>query len=215
MINTAIFDMDGTLLNTEVIWHEAWKLVNQKMSLGLSDQTLKSFIGMPKQTFDRLIPALFPSDCDWEMLRRIRLAYYKEYCETKGILVKPGVEHLLLYLKQRGYLLAVCTSTFESQSIPLLKNSGLYDYFDLIVSGDGIIYGKPNPEIYLKTLALLEKKPSECIAFEDSSFGVMSASQAGIKTFFIKDINEPTPQAQRYMFKRLQRIDEVIEELGG
>ena len=213
MVRAAIFDMDGTLLDTESIWHQSWQLANEEFELGIDDNLLRSFIGMPKQTFMEMQRKIFPSKIDMYAVSKRRYEYYQEYVEKNGIKIKPGVSVLLNYLQNKKIRLAVCTSTFEELAIPALKIAGLYECFELIVMGDGIKKGKPNPEIYLKTLKMLNEKAENCIAFEDSMYGVQSAVNAGIKTYFIKDINDLDEYTYSLIHRKLNTIDEVIEEI--
>lgn len=215
MIKTVIFDMDGTLIDTEIIWHQAWQKANREYGLGLDEATMRSFIGMPKQTFDLILPKLLPQGIDMGPIRKMRTDYYEWYKKEYGIQVKEGVFKLLDYLKSKKFRLAICTSTFAHLTFPVLKQTGLYDYFEVIVTGDEITNGKPDPEIYLKTLQLLGEKAENCIAVEDTAFGIKSACAAHIRTYYVKDINDIDSETEALVCKRLNTIDEIIGEIGG
>ena len=211
-LKAVIFDMDGTLVDTEIVWYKAWKIVNQEFSLGLSDEVLRSFIGMPKQTFDEILDQLMPKNIDMKKINDFKKSYYDCYEDVYGISVKPGVIQLLEYLKENKIRMAICTSTFKYRAIPTLKKVGLYNYFELIKTGDDVEKGKPDPEIYIKTLKLLDLNANECIAIEDSAFGVKSATSAHLKTYFVKDINDLDGESYKLIEKRLNTVNELIKE---
>lgn len=211
-LKAVIFDMDGTLVDTEIVWYKAWKIANQEFSLGLSEDVLRSFIGMPKQTFDEVLDRLIPKNIDMNKINDFKKSYYDCYEHVYGIGVKPGVIQLLEYLKAKKIRMAICTSTFKYRAIPTLKKAGLYNYFELIKTGDDIKKGKPDPEIYIETLKLLGLDANECISIEDSAFGVKSAVSAHLRTYFVKDINDLDDESYKLIEKRLNTVDELMKE---
>lgn len=208
---TFVFDMDGTLLSTEEIWNRAWIEANDRFKLKFDKDFIKTFIGMPKQNFELTVKPLIKYDGDYHEILTFRREYFYKYVDKNGIKIKPGVIRLLEHLKNNGNKIALCTSTFEDDVLKWLKMTDLYKFFDVIVTGDEIKNGKPDPEIYLKTLEKLGESADNCFAFEDSEYGIKSATSAGIKTYYIKDINDISDDVRKLIYKELKQIDELID----
>lgn len=213
MVNTFIFDMDGTLIDTETTYYNAWKYVNEKYNLGISSETLISFIGMPKQTFDKMKKDIFSDDIDLIKINEERYAYYRESEKKEGIKVKSGIREILEYLKLRNFTLAVCTSTYSSRAIECLKETDLLKYFNVVITGDYIVNPKPDAEIYNKVLTALNKKPEECIAFEDTEVGILAATNANIKTIYIKDICKVRKEVEDMAFEKYDDMTQAMESI--
>ena len=213
MIDKIIFDMDGTLIDTEYAWHLAWLKCNEVYGLGLDEKLMLSFIGMPKQNFELISKDIFSEDIDLEELKKYRNNFFNKYKQTHGIYLKNGVIRLLEYLKKKGYKLAVCTSTYEDRAKELLIDLNIYHYFDTITYGNEVKIGKPDPTIYKVTMSKLQKENSECLVFEDSAFGILSATRAGIRTCFVKDINDIDEDIRKIIYKEYHVIDEAIVDL--
>lgn len=214
-MKAVIFDMDGTLVDTEIVWYKSWQLANKEFHLELSENILRSFIGMPKQTFDEVKEKIFSNKVDLEAISLFRQSYYDCYKKMIGIEVKSGVRRLLNYLRSENIRMAVCTSTFSDRTFTTLKDARLFDYFDVVVTGEDLVKGKPDPEIYYRTMKALDLTVDECIAIEDSCFGIMSAARAGLPTYFVKDINEIDEKCLSLVKKRFHTIDELIDEIKG
>ncbi len=94
-----------------------------------------------------------------------------------------------------------------------LKSVGVLDYFDVMVCGPMVENGKPEPDIYLRACELLKLNPSECLALEDSPNGIISAYHAGCKPVMIPDLSQPDEEILCLLYKKLNRLDCVIDLL--
>lgn len=213
MVDTFIFDMDGTLIDTETTYYNAWIYVNNKYGLGIADKTLRSFIGMPKQTFDELKKDIFTDDIDVNRINKERYDYYRKYECKEGIKIKKGVVEILDFLQSKNYTLAVCTSTYANRAIECLKETGLLKYFHIVVTGDQLDKPKPDGEIYKKVLAILDKDPNDCLAFEDTEVGIMASCDAGIKTVYVKDISVVKKEVEDMAFEKFENMHQAMESI--
>ncbi|MGN0655654.1 MAG: HAD family hydrolase [Ruminiclostridium sp.] len=190
-IKAVIFDLDGTLLDTEKLLVKYWCRAANELGFPMTREhalTLRSLT-------HRLVPPLFKEwfgeNCDYREVRELRMKLMQEHIDRYGLDVKPGAAELLSYLGEKGYLRAVATATDVERAGRLLRTAGLYDSFDRIISASMVEWGKPKPDIYIYAANQLGLEPSECIAVEDSPNGIISASEAGCLTVMVPDLTPP------------------------
>ena len=99
----------------------------------------------------------------------------------------PGCLELIIQLNMSNFQLGIASSSQRSWIDIVTQKFGLSKYFDVIVSGDEIENGKPDPEMFIKTLQIFSKKPQECVVIEDSENGILAAKAAGMKCIGFKD----------------------------
>ena len=177
-ISAALFDMDGTVFDTEAIYRRAW------LAAGIPEALYRTYIGSPRQRIREIFTA---NNFDPDYIFSFKDEYVKKELE-KAIPLKPGAEECLRWLKENGYRTAIATSSSLNTALGYLERSGLNTYFDAVVSGNQVENGKPAPDIFLKAAAELKKDPSECIVLEDSKNGVRAGRSAGMTTIMIPDL---------------------------
>lgn len=124
---------------------------------------------------------------------------------------KDGVKELLGYAKQKGYKLALVTSSKRDDATRRLEHAGLYRYFDnCFVFGDMVKHKKPHPEIYEKACDLLRLTPEECVAFEDEAAGVESAAAAGMDVIMVSPLEYVDVESSERAWKILDSLEDVI-----
>ena len=99
----------------------------------------------------------------------------------------PDIIQVMAELKEKGYQIAIASSSPMEDIRQAMLEIELEPYVNLVISGEMFRESKPNPEIYLYTVEKLGKKPCECIAVEDSTFGIQAAKSAGLITFAKRD----------------------------
>ncbi|MDR0849935.1 MAG: HAD family phosphatase [Christensenellaceae bacterium] len=194
-IKAVIFDMDGTIIDTEPVLLE---IVLQGVEF-LGFKPSKEFRNkLSKYNGVRLINKMFlfeeefgPS-FDTEALFDYYMTNRIDMSVKIGIKTKPGFFELLNYLKKTKLRLALCTSTEAEPTNIFLNAVGIdKNIFEVIVCGEDVKKTKPDPESYLLTCKKLCVKPKECIVFEDSAVGAIAASSAGCNTIMIPE-NPPS-----------------------
>lgn len=180
-VRAVIFDMDGTLINSTKADFLAWKKIFDEFGETLNyQQYLDRYLGIKSAELMRSKFRLEGEELKDTLLRK--LEYFKTIVEDNGIETIPYAIELVDNLKAEGYKLAVATSARRSKMEWVLKQLNLFDKFDVIVSGDDVKTGKPDPAIFLQTARLLGVKPDECLVFEDAVSGIRAAKSAGMKT---------------------------------
>jgi HAD superfamily hydrolase (TIGR01509 family) len=186
-----IFDVDGTLAETEEVHRRAFNAAFAKADLGwcwgrLVYKDLLRVAGGKERirAFDRLqgvTPLL--SEAAIAELHLIKTTIYADLIASGGCPLRPGVEALLTAALTRGQRLAIATTTSRGNIDALLASALGKDWttrFAAIVAGDEVANKKPAPDVYLEVLSRLNLSASECLAIEDSGIGLLAASRAGI-----------------------------------
>lgn len=186
-----IFDVDGTLAETEEVHREAFNAAFAKANLGwcwgrvVYKDLLQVAGGKERiRAFDRLRGgASALSDAEIEELHRLKTTIYADLIAGSGCPLRPGVKSLLTAALARGQRLAIATTTSRGNIDALLTPALGQDwasYFSAIVAGDEVSRKKPAPDVYLEVLSRLCLPASECLAIEDSAIGLAAASCAGL-----------------------------------
>jgi len=177
----AIFDMDGTMVDNTPYHFKSWQAIYKKYNKGeITAETYKSQIsGVP--IIDTL-KGLFP-DADETQLQALLKEKEGLYKEFYGPYVSAvnGLENLLIELKDAGVKLAMASSATIDDIDFILSHVPVRQYFDVIIDGNRVSKGKPNPQIFLKAAADLGMKPEDCVVFEDSIAGIKAANAAEMK----------------------------------
>ena len=215
MIKAVIFDLDGTILDTEKYYRICWPKACEHFGFHMTEDMylqLRSF-GRPF-VYDRF-REWFGDSFNYDEVRAYRKSIYEEIVKEHGIQLKPGALNALNKLKENGILRAVATATDLERTGRYLKSVGLEGYFDKICSAADCEFGKPAPDVYLKAVEQLGLDPSECIAVEDAPNGILSASRAGLKVVFVPDQTESEPEVEHLCMTKIKTLDDlpkVIED---
>ncbi len=185
-IKAAVFDLDGTLLDSMYVWAEVDEKFLKKRGLQAPDDygtecSKRSFREIALYTIDLFGLEETPEEImeEWMELARTE---YREKVHTKPFAVQTVEKAAALGLKT-----AVCTSLPKELYEPALKNNGLGDKFSVIVSADSHDHGKSDSRIYYHTAGLLGVLPCECVFFDDVSASLFAAKKAGMITVGVID----------------------------
>jgi beta-phosphoglucomutase family hydrolase len=193
MIRAVIFDLDDTMVNSDPLHARAWEELLKNYGYKFSDlpQELRSnFIGMR-------VADIVNELIDYLQLNTNKEKFYKKRVEIflkivkKELQVMPGLIYSLKLMKDNNYKLAVASSGAKKYIELVLEKFDIKHYFDVIITGDDVIKGKPNPETYLIACKKLNLKPSECLVLEDATKGIRSAKAAECSCIAVKNPNIP------------------------
>ncbi len=191
MIKAVIFDLDGLLINSEVISHQIIQGLTQPYghNVDLVDYA-EHYSGRSEVANISDVIARFSLPYDLE--NGIEMCHkIEETLLEKGVDLKPGAKELLKYLKNNQYRIALATSSLKERAFRILSQHDLIDYFDVFVFGSEIENGKPHPDIFIKACTKLGEQPHDCLVLEDSEAGVQSAIRAHIPVICIPDLKPP------------------------
>jgi HAD superfamily hydrolase (TIGR01509 family) len=180
-----VFDMDGVLLDSEPLHYAALRSVLGAEGVTYSSTENEEFIG---STVEHLFSTLMRR----YTLRRSMPEYIDLYdAAVLNVLATPrapaaGVQELLTAADKLGVRLALASSSRRAWIDATLRAIGLPTTFEVIVSGDDVTRGKPDPEIYLQAAARLGLKADRCLAIEDAPNGVLSARRAGMPVIGVR-----------------------------
>lgn len=186
----AIFDMDGLLFNTELVFNTSWHEVANSHGLSIHEEMLDELRGTNGMIMNTIINSYIPN-ADAEKLVQEVFAFAKKALE-QSVPMKEGVIEILPYFKDNNVKLALASSAPLDLILNNLKKSNTDIYFDVIVSGQQVINGKPEPDIFISAADKLMLNPSDCYVFEDGFHGVEAAVRAGCSTIMVPDLLVPT-----------------------
>lgn len=210
VVEALVFDMDGLLFDSERIVKRSWEDAGNQIGIEhMGDHiyhTLGRNLAGRNEYFCQVIDADFPCK---EFAERTRVCFYKIVSE-EGLPMKPGVRELLEYGKDKGYRMAVASSSRREYATKNLKEAGIYKFFDGTIFGDMVKHAKPDPEIYLRACECIGVKPERSIALEDAPAGIKAAHAAGMLPVMIPDLVEPTKEIESLIYKKCVSLHEVI-----
>lgn len=206
MIKAVIFDLDGTLIQTEVLKARSYaKAINQLTEGRIQEEeVLKGFsryVGLSRMEvveglfleFMNELAMVYPARKAGFIRQAIistRLEIYRDMINDTGLLSGffcPFNIGLLNSLHKDGYITALATMSHEQEVTRMLDIMKIRDKLSVVVTKDSITRGKPDPEIYLKIRGMLGVLPEECVVIEDSLNGIKAAVSAGMTVFAVSN----------------------------
>lgn len=210
-IKAVIFDMDGVLFDTEVLYEQFWCEAARQFGYCMTPEHVSRIRSTDSVLAEKITKSIFGEEFDYKAIRELRKKIMNEYIEGNGINLKPNIKRVLRFFKEKcGYKIAVATTSNSGRTKRFLKMGEIEEYFDVMVCSDMITKGKPDPMIYETAARQLGVLPEECLAFEDSNNGVISASSAGCNTFMVIDRDVPTSQIAGRVKSTLTDIGQIV-----
>lgn len=209
-MKAVIFDMDGILFDTEALCMRAWMAVAEKWGLPGMEEVFPQCIGLNANDSRQVVFAAYGEDFDYPRFRQYAAAWFQDYVDRNGLPVKPGVREILEWLKASDYKVGLASSTKEESVRSHLEQTGIADYFSVLVTGDMVEHSKPRPDIYLLACERLGVEPGEAYAIEDSPNGIRSAHGAGLRPVMVPDMIAPDEEMRRLSYIILKDLTQVL-----
>lgn len=190
-VKAVIFDQDGLMFDTERISVEAWHLVGEEWGIHLEEEFLSTVRGMNVRDAAERFRQELGGSVDYVRFKEEKQERFETMLRQRGVPVKPGLKELLVFLKEHGYKIAMATASTKEYSLENLREAGIEDYFDYIITGDMVIHAKPDPEVFLKSAEALGERPENCMVLEDSLNGLEAGLRGGFITVMVPDLTQP------------------------
>ncbi len=208
-IRAVIFDLDGTLIDTEKYYRVCWPASLAEFGYHMSDEQTLSLRSLGRPFAPARLKGWFGEDFDYDRVRQRRKELFDQCLEREGLRCRPGAHALLKRLRQEGYTTAVATATDPERTDNYLKRTGLDGYFDKVISAAMVAEGKPSPDVYLYACEELGLRPAECLAVEDAPNGVLSAFRAGCRVVMVPDQTEADEEIRQYLYAVADSLEEI------
>lgn len=212
MIRGVLFDMDGTVIDSMPLYRDCWVRAAEEVGWRIDfTEHYTALAGMNHTDIDLYFKKNFGEDFPYAALSRARNRIIGENVRENGIPLKDGVPEIFDELHAMGCRVALVTSSNPARVELMMGASGLSRYFDLTVTGDRVLHGKPAPDIFLLGAKELGLTPGECVVAEDSINGAEAGIAAGMFTAVVPDLT-PIPAD---LTKRLWKIGDSLKYLPG
>ena len=203
MIKAVIFDMDGTLYDTEAVYRKAW------LKAGIPNEFYLQLIG---RSHVNIVQMLKDNGYDSDKIYELKNKYTEEEVR-KGIPIKEGTLETLKWCKENGLRTAIATSSAKQVAQRYLKDTDMESYFDQIISGNQLENGKPAPDIFLEAADKLGAIPEETYVIEDSFNGIRAAYEGGFIPVMVPDMLPPDDEMRQkanFIFDTLKEVESIL-----
>lgn len=181
-----IFDLDGTLVDSMWIWEQIDIDFLKDRGHALPKELQKEIEGMSFSETALYFKTKFNLDEEVETIKRVWIDMATNFYGGK-IKLKKGIQELLDLLKEKNIKMGIGTSNSRELAEEVLKQNGVLDYFEVLVTSCDVKKGKPEPDVFLKAAELMQMDPSACLVFEDTHAGVLAGKAAGMDVIAIYD----------------------------
>jgi beta-phosphoglucomutase family hydrolase len=188
MLRAVVFDWDGVVVDSSAHHERSWEILAAQRGLPLPSDHFKRGFGKKNNV---IIPdlgwATDPAEVD--ALAHEKEEIYRSLVREKRIEPLPGVRPLLKALRAQRIPCAIASSTERANLDLPLDLMGLREFFDVIVSGEEVVHGKPDPAVFLLAAERLGIAPAECVVIEDALVGIEAAKRAGMPVLAVATTN--------------------------
>jgi HAD superfamily hydrolase (TIGR01509 family) len=208
-----VFDMDGILIDSEPLFRSVAKQTAADLGYTLSDAVYVQWMGLPPKAVEAAVVQSMGPEFPIETFRERFSEHWTTHTDLHGVPAQPGIPELLAELQARDIPFAVATSTRRNHAERSLEMAGLASFIDVLVGGDEVEQGKPEPEIFQSAAKKIAVPAASCVALEDSSVGVRAASSARMLTIMVPDLHLPSAEIAalaRFVVPSTSRAAEVV-----
>ncbi len=183
-----IFDMDGVIFDSEKAVMDCW--IELSVKYGFADVT-KPYLactGTNAAKTKEIMLDAYGADFPYDKYAKEASDMYHERYDGGRLPMKSGVLGILKALKNSGKKIALASSTRKETVVNQLRDAGILEYFDEVVTGDMVTRSKPEPDIFLLACKKVGTSPSKAYAIEDSYNGIRAAYKGGLRPIMVPDL---------------------------
>jgi len=209
-----IFDLDGVLADSEPLWNEIDATLLAEYGVTYRGEYQRNVLGISYRLAVEFYKKTFKLSAPTEEMMRHRGEIAVDFFANK-IGLFPSTREVVEELRQMNLRLAVGTSSVSASARPFLDRHNLTPLFDVIVTGDEVEHGKPQPDIYLRAAEKLRVAPDACLVIEDALSGIAAANAAKMRVAAIPDARFVDPrdyeQEADYVLSSLEEIPSLVK----
>ena len=191
MIRAVVFDLDGTLIDTEKLFVRFWQEAAREMGYPMRLEHALMIRGMARDKAETLLKETVCPDFDYHGVRERRTELMEAWIDRRGIELKPGAKELLEALRGWGIRIGLATASNLPRAERCLKTTGLYPYFDAVTVAAMVSRGKPAPDIYIEAARRLGVSAEEAVGVEDAPSGIRAIHASGLFPVLVPDQDQP------------------------
>ena len=210
-IKGVIFDLDGTLLDTEKLYRRFWVEAARQLGYPMEDRHALMIRSMAAVYAEPLLKREVCEAFDYHGVRALRRRIMEEYIDQNGVDPKPDLIETLQALREKGLKIGLATATPEHRARKYLRMVNAEQYFDAVTCADMVKRGKPQPDIYLLACERTGVAPGEAIAVEDAPTGIRAAHAAGCLAVMVPDQDQPDEETRALCHAVVPRLRDVVD----
>lgn len=212
-IQAVIFDMDGLMFDTEVMFKDEFKDMANQLGVQTPENFCERLIGCDSRKV-ALYEEMYPGVTRvMEEIQKDRLNYFFKYFKEPGSANKKGLKELVTFLKEKHIPFAVASSSAPDAIEKFLSHAGFEIDPTVIVSSKQGYRSKPAPDVFLAASDKLHVSPANCLVLEDSKHGIMAASNAGMHSIFVPDQIVPDEEMEKSIQMTCESLLDVLDYL--
>lgn len=206
-----IFDMDGLMLDTEIIYHKSWESLDDKYGLTFDDELRSKISGLNESTIRKVLKNYLGTEEKVLELRKDLETYRDNWLKTYDESIKKeGLDELLEFLRENNIRACIASSNDRDKIEYLIDKENIAHYFDFIISGEDVKNSKPDPEIFIKAAKKAGVSKDQALILEDSYNGYKACEKSSMDYYIIHDSSfEKSFEAKREVENLAQVIDKI------
>ncbi|MBD3155904.1 MAG: HAD-IA family hydrolase [Candidatus Aenigmarchaeota archaeon] len=203
-IKAVIFDMDGTIINSEEMHTKTiQEVVEEEFGVKLSAEEIEKYVGF---NYAKKLEKIFGDKYEKSEYQKLRFMIRNKTLKNTGLIKRVENAKEVIEEMKKNFEIALVTASSREQAGKFLEAVDFKKYFDLRIASDDVKETKPSPECYLLALKELGLKPKECLVLEDSEPGIKAAKEAGTYCIGIR---------HKYNSNQdFSRVDKIVDDIG-
>ena len=213
--DAVVFDMDGVIFDSERAVMNCWIELAKKYDIKDIEGPYLACTGTNDAKTREIMLDAYGEDFPYDEYAKEASIMYHERYDGGRLPMKPGVKEILTFLKDNGKKIALASSTRRQTVVNQLRDAGILDYFDEIVTGDMVSRSKPEPDIFLLACEKIGVEPERAYAIEDSYNGIRAASAGKLRPIMVPDLLPSNEEMEGLAETVLPNLNDVVQYLSA